>query len=119
MKTIRIFSLLLCGALFVLAACEGGFVEPGGKLIVENQSSSTITSVQIDIGPILLVRWEGSAGNTEKITLKSDPGTYKVYVEYYGEDSEKKLSAPLTVSIGENEEKYIIFNDTAGLQPAP
>jgi hypothetical protein len=113
MKTIRIFSLLLCGALFVFAACEGGFVEPSGKLIVENQSQSSITSVQTDKGSTWLEHWKGNAGPGDKITLQIDPGNYTVRVK----DSQEQLSNSLTITVMENEEKHIIFNGTAISEP--
>jgi uncharacterized protein YqkB len=114
MKTIRIFSLLLCGALFVFAACEGGFVEPSGKLIVENQSeSSTITSVETDMGSAWLKHWKGNAGPGDKITLQIDPGKYTMHVK----DSKEQLSNSLIITVMENEEKHIIFNGTAISEP--
>jgi hypothetical protein len=81
MKIIHRFILCLGIALFLLAACEGGFVEPQGRLIVENKSpSASITSVKTKHSSVWLERWTGSVGLNERITLKLDPGTYTVQI---------------------------------------
>jgi P pilus assembly chaperone PapD len=114
MKIIHRFTLCLGAALFLLAACEGGFVEPKGRLIVKNQSASAITSVQTQPSPPLssvwFERWTGHAEQNSKITLKLDPGVYDVRITVDGSDKENYTCDSVTVPEGE---QHLIFDGEA------
>ena len=84
MKITYRFILCLGATLLLFAACEGGFVEPKGRLIVENQSASAITSVQTQPSPPLssvwFERWTGHAEQNSKIkTCQSNNTLYCAY----------------------------------------
>jgi hypothetical protein len=111
MKIIHRFTLCLGAALFLLAACEGGFVEPKGRLVVENESkSASITAVQTTQSGVWLQRWTGQAKPNEKITLKLDPGVYTVQITVEEVDEKNYTCDSVTVPEGE---QHLIFDGEA------